>query len=76
MPHMDDVPGTPVRRLYKLAGVRTTEKQTFNMMFDMKRQFRGVEKKVRNHTENEIWQKEFDTVRRYKNKLPGNALKL
>ncbi len=71
MPHMDDIPSTPVRRLFKLAGVRTTEKQTFNTLLDMKRKFRSTEKKVRVYCQNEIFKMEFDTIRRYKARLGG-----
>lgn len=71
MPHMDSTPSTPIRRLFKLAGVRTTEKQTYNALLEIKRGFRATENKVKVFCQNEIIKMEFDTLRRYRAKLNG-----
>lgn len=70
-PHMNDVPGTPHRRLYKLAGVRTTEKDIFNNIMEMKKSFRVTENKVKIYYENEIGKYEWDTTKRFRTKLYG-----
>jgi len=69
--NINEIPTTPVRRLYKLAGVRTTDKQVFNTLLGMKRAFRSAEKKVRIYYENEIGKIEWDTVKRFRSKLNG-----
>lgn len=70
-PHMDEIPGTPVRRLYKLAGVRTTEAEIFNNIMEMKKMFRVTENKCRVYYENEIGKLDWDTQKRFRGKLRG-----
>ncbi|CAL8104422.1 unnamed protein product [Orchesella dallaii] len=70
-PHMDDVPATPVRRLFKLAGIRTTEKDIFTNIMEMKRNFRLAENKLRVYYENEIGKLDWDTLKRFRCKLNG-----
>lgn len=70
-PHMDEVPPTPVRRLYKLAGVRTTETDVFNNIMEMKKLFRVTENKVKVYYENEIGKLDWDTLKRFRCKMNG-----
>lgn len=70
-PHMDESPSTPVRRLYKLAGVRTTEMDLFNNIMEMKKMFRVTENKLRVYYENEIGKWDWDTLKRFRCKLNG-----
>ncbi|ODM91123.1 hypothetical protein Ocin01_15559 [Orchesella cincta] len=70
-PHMDDIPPTPVRRLFKLAGIRTTEKDIFTNIMEMKRNFRLTENKLRVYYENEIGKLDWDTLKRFRCKLNG-----
>jgi len=72
--NLDEVTSTPVRRLYRLAGVRTTDKDTFQALLDMKSAFRLTERKVRVFYENEIGKFDWDTVPRFRAKLNGKNI--
>jgi len=62
-------PPTPIRRLYKMAGIHTTEKDFYQVLMEMKRPFRNTERKLRIFYENEIEKYEWDTLKRYRVKL-------
>jgi len=64
-------PTTPLRKLYEVAGVKTLDKDFFQILMSIKRSFRDLEKSLRVSIANKVEKLEWDTPKRYKAKIRG-----
>jgi len=67
----DAPPPSPIRRLLRESGIKTTDKEMFSIIMGMKRPFRQSEKNLRHFYTNEVEKYEWETMKRYKAKVQG-----
>ncbi|CAG7824933.1 unnamed protein product [Allacma fusca] len=65
----DNPPPSPVQFLYKIAGIKTTEKRTFESLMTIKKKFRVTEKSLRFYYANETDKADWETQNRFRHKI-------